>query len=111
MVPISEYQPYFTYQTISNNDEIIEHRVNAMYDDSLQRFYPIETIEIEVGTVLKLNYKTKVKAEFPGYEDHDVYERVSFREEVFLQQAVTMIHRWNKPFNMRSSVSPIPHRN
>ncbi|EOI6516186.1 hypothetical protein ACMUWV_000347 [Enterococcus faecium] len=79
MVPISEYQPYFTYQTISNNDEIIEHRVNAMYDDSLQRFYPIETIEIEVGTVLKLNYKTKVKAEFPGYEDHDVYERVSFR--------------------------------
>ena len=42
MVPISEYQPCFTYQTISNNDEIIEHRVMRCKDDSLQRFYPIE---------------------------------------------------------------------
>ncbi|WP_241161928.1 MULTISPECIES: hypothetical protein [unclassified Enterococcus] len=80
MVPLDEdYHPYFTYQTINSDDKIEEHQVEAIYDQVLQRFYPVSTIEILNGTILRLNYKTKVLSEFQSYADFNVYERVAFR--------------------------------
>lgn len=73
------YQPYFTYQELdSDGENATSIDVNAFYVSSTQRFYPEEAIEIPIGTEVTLHYKTKVKPEFQGLENHNVYERVEF---------------------------------
>lgn len=73
------YQPYFTYQELdSDGENATSIDVNAFYVSSTQRFYPEEAIEIPIGTEVTLHYKTKVKPEFQGLENHNVHERVEF---------------------------------